>query len=192
MTKKVITSKNTSINKDKIPAIYGKLAKAGVYGTHLFDVGCGKWTKHVSEYAKENGICKHYHGFDKYNQPKRENEKVRLIAEAEMIKRPCNANIFISSNVLNVIDSYTRRKEYIREILKMMKPTIDELYITVYEGDRSGIGRLTKKDCWQTNMKRKDVIEELSNILKDIWDEDNDPLRTTWTVSKHKGIIKIS
>ena len=42
----------------------------------------------------------------------------------------------------------------------------EKLYITVYDGDRSGIGRITKTDkngsaaCWQENRKYKDYIPE--------------------------------
>lgn len=165
---KVITSKNTSINKDKVPAIYGTLAKHGIYGTHIFDVGCGKYVQHIRSYAKNNGLCTHWHGFDPYNRPKKINERVTELAFEEKYRAygDLNPNVFISSNVLNVIKGGCRQREYLCSIFRMMKP-IDECYITVYEGNRSGIGKVTKKDCWQENKKLKEYFELVLMAYRD-------------------------
>ena len=161
-----ITSKDTSINKDKVPAIFGELAKRGVYGTHLFDIGCGKWTAHISRYAKDKGICTYYHGFDKYNRSKKQNEKVSEIAFDEKFNKKGNPNVFISSNVLNVIKGDDRKRTYLQSIFRMMKD-VDECYITVYEGNRSGCGKITKKDCWQENKKLIDYFEIVKDAYRD-------------------------
>lgn len=165
---KVITSKNTSINKDKVPAIYGKLAKHGIYGTHVFDVGCGKYVQHIRSYAKNYGICTHWHGFDPYNRPKKINERVTELAFEEKYRAygDLNPNVFVSSNVLNVIKGEGRQREYLVGIFRMMKG-IDECYITVYEGNRSGVGRITKRDCWQENKKLKEYFEIVNMAYRD-------------------------
>lgn len=163
---KVITSRNTSINKDKVPAIYSTLAKHGYYGTHIFDVGCGKYTRHIKEFAKENCICTYWHGFDPYNQSEGHNDKVRMIAFDERYAGEKNPNMFVSSNVLNVINGSNRQREYLHSIFRMMKD-IDECYITVYEGNRSGIGRITKKDCWQENKKINEYLELVITAYRD-------------------------
>lgn len=161
-----ITSRNTSVNKDRVPAIFRKLADHGIYGTHLFDVGCGKWTKHISQYAKHEGLCTYYHGFDKYNQPKDRNDETAAIAFGEKYKIEENPNVFISSNVLNVIKGNDRKRSYLVGIFRMMKD-IDECYITVYEGNRSGKGNITKKDCWQENRKLEDYLEIVKDAYRD-------------------------
>lgn len=166
--KALITSKNTSVNKDTIPAIYTKLTKHGIYGTHIFDVGCGKWTKHISSFAKKNGMCTYWHGFDPYNQTKDHNAKVTEIAWEERWKteKEKNANMFISSNVLNVIKGEDRQRSYLQSIFRIMKEC-DECYITVYEGNKSGIGKITKKDCWQENKRLADYFELVLMAYRD-------------------------
>ncbi len=166
--KAIITSKNTSTNKEKVPAIYKKLDKCAVHGTHLFDVGCGKWTKHIAKYAKDHAICDHWHGFDPYNQTKQNNEDVTKVAWSEKL-RPYgeeNPNVFVSSNVLNVIKGSERQRGYLQSIFRMMK-RIDECYITVYEGDKSGSGRMTKKDCWQENKRLIEYFELVKMAYRD-------------------------
>lgn len=159
---KTITSKNTSINKDRVPAIYSKLAKQGVYGTHIFDIGCGKWTRHISQFAKKNAMCAYWHGYDPYNKTKSHNEKIVKLAFEELFSD--NPNVLISSNVLNVIK--VGRRGYLQSIFRRMKD-IDELYITVYEGDKSGIGRMTARDRWQENRKLSTYYEEVLQAYRD-------------------------
>lgn len=162
----LITSRNTSVNKDTIPAIYTKLAKHGVYGTHIFDVGCGKWTKHIASFAKDNAMCTYWHGFDPFNQSREHNSKISETAWSEKWKpdKERNPNMFISSNVLNVIYGAERQKAYLQSIFRLMKDC-DECYITVYEGNKSGIGKETKRDCWQENKKLIDYIQ----LVKDAY-----------------------
>lgn len=187
---KVITSKNTSINKDKVPAIYSTLAKHGIYGTHIFDVGCGKYTRHIKEFAKENCICTYWHGFDPYNQSKDNNEKVTKVAFDEKYAGDENPNVFISSNVLNVIKGADRQRTYLQSIFRRMKD-IDECYITVYEGNRSGIGKVTKKDCWQENKKLKEYFEIVKMAYRDTHMVDYTEMRLTHNIDIKYGMIRV-
>ena len=58
------------------------------------------------------------------------------------------------TNVLNVIYDAYNILEIIENIAKLLK--IDGIAIfTMYEGDKSGIGKETKPDCWQRNSKTK-------------------------------------
>lgn len=180
------TSKNTSINKDRVPAIYGKLSKHGVYGTHLFDVGCGKWTAHIKKYAKEKGICTHWHGFDPYNQSKQHNEKIIELAFEELFSD--NPNVLVSSNVLNVIKA--GRRDYLQSIFRRMKD-IDELYITVYEGNKSGIGRMTSKDCWQENRRLESYVEEVMTAYKDTHMADFEEGNIKHSIDIKYGMIRV-
>ena len=60
---------------------------------------------------------------------------------------------------MNVIKGEKFRIDYLKDIMQYMRKG-EKLYITVYDGDKSGIGRMTKKDCWQENRKYKDYIPE--------------------------------
>ena len=53
----------------------------------------------------------------------------------------------ICSNVFNVI----KEKEVIYDLYKMIRSFEVPYFITVYEGDKSWVGRETKKDCYQRN-----------------------------------------
>ena len=50
------------------------------------------------------------------------------------------------SNVLNVIKEKRIRYHIVRKCLSLLKPG-GTIYISVYEGDRSKVGRKTKEDC---------------------------------------------
>lgn len=68
------------------------------------------------------------------------------------------------SNVLNVINDNDSQ-------LKLLQKAFDNLknggscFITVYEGDRSGIGRQTGPDQWQENKKLDNYLSLVSEIF---------------------------
>lgn len=126
------TSKETSINQFRLPSVYSKV-KFVPYSTVL-DYGCGKYTYHIYKRVREQN-CR-YIPYDPYNLPNSQlpNEIVSYA---------------VCSNVLNVIDDIDEIKRIIRELCNIAYT----VYITVYEGDKSGIGRVTKEDCYQRNNK---------------------------------------
>ena len=68
------------------------------------------------------------------------------------------------SNVLNVV----REKDVRLSILRMAKERLKnegKLFITVYEGDRSSVGRKTGTDQWQNNMKTTQYLDEVRQIF---------------------------
>ena len=145
------TSADTSINRNKLPAIYRKLSKRGILKGTVLDFGCGKYTAHSAEYCAENGAD--YHGVDKYNRTSDENL-------AEIVYCATHGtDIVICSNVLNVIDS----EEEIDIILKLL-PGFGRTYITVYEGDKTGKGKQTGKDQYQRNEPLKAYVERAKNL----------------------------
>ena len=142
------TSANTSINKDKLPAIYGKLAKMGIILDNALDYGCGKY---FDNYALGDGVK----GYDCFNYDKPEN-LTRIY------------DVVISSNVLNVI----AEKEVREEVLwQMAQQCLDgaTVYITVYDGDKSGVGRPTSEDSWQENRKIKTYLPEVQRVFPDAY-----------------------
>lgn len=140
------TSANTSINSTKLPAIYGKVKELNNSTMSVIDYGCGKYLE--SYKAKVN--CQLF-GYDPYNHPIRSALNRRY-------------DVAICSNVLNVI-----RERSIRDlVLKELRRLAPLVYITVYEGNKSGVGKVTKKDCWQENRKLPDYITELKSVFRNV------------------------
>jgi len=158
-----ITSANTSINKTKPPAIVKLVEKIGGFkrGQSVFDYGCGKYPD-VTEKAIQGKTRVRYAGYDLYNRTQEENDKA-----CREIPEGC-AHVVLLSNVLNVI--HPRAIQAVTAIRAQEKLRIGgTLYITVYEGDKSGSGRMTKEDCWQENRKTEDYMP----MLRDIFGEEN-------------------
>ena len=168
MTTQTYSSAATSINSIKLPAIYNKLTdSAYLWASSYLDFGCGRYTQHIAdhvatrayevaqqsrEHRDHMGI---WHGYDAYNQTEEVNE---LELEAFREEGEYLDQMVICSNVLNVIDS----EETIAWIAARLMAWADNgaaIMVTVYEGDKSGVGRPTKTDCYQRNEKITDYLK---------------------------------
>lgn len=162
-----ITSKNTSVNK--LAAFYKKAVKAGIIGYEetVLDYGCGKNIEYLSEFADENNFA--VMGYDPYHMTRKQNNTALHHANMRHV------DLIACNNVLNVLDDEALRLacHKIRAIVLKYKVPV---YFTVYEGDKSGIGKATKKDCYQRNNKAQRYVE----YLKDFFDK----------VTIKNGIIK--
>lgn len=153
-------SAKTSINANKVPAIFRKLpwAKAKLDCQDRFinvDIGGGKYdtaTEYLSKFGIENLI------FDPYNRDFKHNLRVVM----EVAVEP--ANTATISNVLNVIKEREKRLE----ILRTAKRWSRTVFIKVHEGDKSGIGKQTKAGCWQENRRTTDYIAEVLEVFPDV------------------------
>ena len=146
------TSANTSINSEKLPAVY---RKAKLTARIVMDYGCGRYTDHIKEYV--NAQNKVYLPYDPYNQPEDKNKlSVTYVLNAMYARFPVDV---ICSNVLNVIDDDETVQKIARHIENITARTTGTGYVTVYEGNRSGTGKQTGKDQYQRN-------EPLRNYLK--------------------------
>ena len=168
MTTQTYSSAATSINSTKLPAIYNKLTdSAYLWASSYLDFGCGRYTQHIAdhvatkayevaqqsrEHRDHMGI---WHGYDAYNQTEEVNE---LELEAFREEGEYLDQMVICSNVLNVIDS-EETIAWIAARLVTWADTGAAVMVTVYEGDRSGIGRPTKADCYQRNEKITDYLK---------------------------------
>lgn len=150
------TSANTSINKHKVPALF-TLAKAKFEpNTINFDIGGGKYdtaTDYLHGLDVQNLI------WDKYNRSEVWNKNV-----INTLINCGGADTVTISNVLNVIEEWENRHELLQLAYTFSKPTAT-IYITVYEGDKSGIGRQTKDDCYQLNRATADYVDEISMVF---------------------------
>ena len=122
------TSAGTS--QKQLPALYKYLDRFTFHA--LLDYGCGKYDV-FKRYVESLG--KTYFGYDKYNQP-----------EQALSYRP---DLITCANVLNVIDNDDTLNEIIAYIASYGVPAI----FSIYEGNRSGVGKVTKKDCYQRNQR---------------------------------------
>lgn len=144
------SSSNTSINKSKLPKIFGKLLPGLPAEITVFDYGCGKYTDHIRKAVEK--ACRRYLPYDPFNQTIQVNEDSRQWAF--LCKLAGTPIIVTCSNVLNVIDD----DETIAHIIDDMRSLGNRCFVTVYEGDKSGIGRYTGKDAFQRNLKLKEYI----------------------------------
>lgn len=140
--KQIYTSANTSVNSSRLPKIYN-LAKEKIEGKSVLDYGCGKYFDNYIDKVNAG-----LYGYDKYNRH-----------DEIMLER--NYDIVVCSNVLNVIAVLDERLRILKE-MKRLAPTV---LITVYEGDKSRIGKETKKDCYQLNRYAADYIGELMQVF---------------------------
>ena len=129
------SSKNTSVNSKKLPAIYNKIKWRSFSGQTVLDIGAGKYTQHIKDFLSYWDI--HYVPFDPYN----------CSAEDNLYASCVHPDVVICSNVFNVI----KEKEVIYDLYFMIASFNVPFFITIYEGDKSWVGRETKKDCYQRN-----------------------------------------
>lgn len=152
------TSSATSVNRSKLPAVYRKatLSKTTPF---VVDYGCGKYIDHIRKYLAES--CKELYPYDPYNQPKVENlHTVDFVRWASRLSIEVD---IVCSNVLNVIDSDGEVSRIANDIERVVKATGGHAYITVYEGDRSGVGRPTGKDQYQRNEPIREYLRFFHN-----------------------------
>lgn len=159
-TNQSITSKNTSVNSTKFPYIYShinwiKLRKAFPCNITpvILDYGCGRKTDHIENFLRHMRFK--YKGYDPYWKTEKENKEALAISP----------DIIICSNVLNVI----AEKELVNQIHDWMKNSGALYFIKVYSGNKSCIGEVSKKDCFQRNELTENYIRYCSEgIRKDI------------------------
>lgn len=154
------TSSATSINRSKLPAVYRK-ASLSRTTPFVVDFGCGKYTDHIRSALAEQH--KELYPYDPYNQPDAVN-----IHTMDFVRWACDRHCeidIVCSNVLNVIDSDGEVSRICYGIERVVEATGGTAYITVYEGDRSGVGRQTGVDQYQRNEPLRDYLRFFHNAV---------------------------
>lgn len=142
-------SADTSINCGKLPTVYGKIEFPT--GCTALNYGGGKFDNTV-KFGIANGFTDLI--FDPFNRSHEWNaEIVKSISEN-------GVDLAILSNVLNVIKEANVRG-FVLDVLANTLNDNKPLFITVYEGDRTGRGRQTSKSAWQENRKLKEYLTEV-------------------------------
>lgn len=153
------TSKRTSINTKKLPAIYSKLDLNKLVGKKIFDYGAGK--PETCQIIR-NELWKYrieYIPYDKYNLPEELNR--------QNLASAVRADAFICSNVLNVIKEDAIIQNIIETIAyKSLRSNTQfnhkPFFFTIYDGNKSGIGRQSQDDCWQRNQKLQSYLDDFN------------------------------
>lgn len=145
----------TSINSNKLPAIY-RMVNFNE-GDVVVDFGGGKFDNAV-EYIRDKGatLCV----YDPYNRSAEHNKEVLRI-----LRENGGADAAVNSNVLNVIKEPEARKNVLENIARITKPGAP-IYITVYEGKGNGQEGPTKSG-YQLNRKTADYLEEIQEVFPD-------------------------
>jgi len=138
------SSANTSINSVKLPAV-SKVIKWEMFrDKRVLDYGGGKYNN-FKDWLKENYNIDLLI-YDPYNRTKEENDHA--------LENPI-FDLVLCSNVLNVI----KEEEVVDKIIFNITQMADNFVFSIYEGNKSGIGKNSKKDCWQRNEVKTDYLE---------------------------------
>ena len=141
------TSARTSVNVRNLPKVFGKLPEDLPRHSLVYDLGAGKFTNHIESFIRSRGLV--YLPYDPYNKPDDVNAtSTTYLLNAMHCRYPVTVTC---SNVLNVIDDDAEIKKIAAGIVHIVLRTGGKAYITVYVGDRSGIGRQTGPDQYQRN-----------------------------------------
>lgn len=153
----MITSMNTSINKNKVPKLFTIVDKH--YGwkkdTTNLDLGGGKYDTAVI-YLRKKGVMNLVS--DVFNRPIEHN----LLVHSYLTKH--KVDTVTLSNVLNVIKERGDRKTMLYNSLGHLKKG-GVIYISVYEGNKTGKGKVTKPDCWQENKPLKYYLSLVKKVF---------------------------
>lgn len=145
------TSQDTSINVINKVYTKGKYVK----GSNILDYGGGKYDSNI-EYMEQKG-CRVI-VYDPYNRSEEYNKNTMDFVSNNLI------HYIVCSNVLNVIKEDNIITEIIKNILEIkQKNNGCKVYISVYEGDKTGNQKETTKG-WQRNQKTSCYIEFIKNL----------------------------
>lgn len=149
------TSERTSINADKLPALF-KMVTFAPKSMNL-DYGGGRFdnvTEFLAEKDVENLV------YDPYNRSAEHNKSVLA-----KVRSNGGADTITCSNVLNVVKEPEVRQSILNNIKKLLKPN-GTVYITVYEGLKDKPEGPTKSG-YQLNRKTEDYLDEIRKVFPD-------------------------
>lgn len=159
---RTITSKMTSVNTFQLPAVWKKLNYEWMSKHKISDIvdyGAGrKATQNNVFYYLLNNYkeYQHYWPYDPYwvDEDRNKNAISCLLAWRQ-------ADLCVCANVLNVIKEMQDLHNIISQV------TQAEYWVfQIYEGDKTGIGKETKPDCWQRNSKTQWYADVIRDIIK--------------------------
>lgn len=141
----------TSIKQ--VPALFKKVY--WMDGTTNLDIGGGKYDL-GSEYLSTKGVMNLI--LDPYCRSEIQNRIVTNLLSSRKV------NTVTISNLLCVIKSKAERGRILRSAKNHLRKN-GLCYISIYEGDKSGIGKKTTINTWQNNKKLHEYYDEITKIF---------------------------
>ena len=157
-----ITSKNTALNqiaKTFTEKKYSDLFKDSI----ILDYGCGKGMSRM--YCLKALQASAWYGYDKYHEPYTDMETI-----SEFIRTVQDGNkkaVITVNNVLNVLQDREAIREIFHFTLRMVSLLNCTVIFKIYEGNGTGNGKITKKDCYQRNQKTSAYEDMLKEFIND-------------------------
>lgn len=150
-------SDSTSINKNKLPAIFTYLNKKDLLkdGSYNFDIGGGKFDN-ATEYLAKQGVTNLI--YDKFNRSESWNNDILNIVKSR------KAETCTISNVLNVICEDV----IILDLLRMAKKYANITYITVYQDKKKSAGANEKRKSYQRHAPIIDYVDLCKQVFKNV------------------------
>lgn len=157
------TSADTSLNQ--ISAGLKHAVKSGLIQPNSINVdnGGGRYDlgkEHVE--SSIQGAKLHVH--DPFNRSEEHNEEVKK-------KTKGKADYVGMHNVLNVIKEPEERQKALESVKSFMKPKTGIAHLTVYQGNKSGQGKVSKKNkntgasSWQEHRPTSSYIDEVEKVF---------------------------
>lgn len=154
-----ITSKDTCIKT--LPRLFRmskEFPELFQSGNLNLDYGGGKYDD-VTNMLSLSGITNLV--FDPFNRDNKHNSNIQYHLTCVSGADSCTI-----SNVLNVIKEPMFRHRALVNAKHMMKKGA-KVYITIHDGDRSGVGKATGKG-WQENRATKTYVEEVAQVFGNV------------------------
>lgn len=137
----------------QIPALFKKIPWE--FGKFNLDIGGGKYdlgTEYLKEKFHVSSVV-----YDPFNRPAAENEVILNQIFDPHCLRWSTVTI---ANVLNVIEDEDDRAQILR-IAHQALCSGGKVYISIYEGDKSGVGKVTSTGSYQRNLKTREYLKEV-------------------------------
>jgi hypothetical protein len=153
--KQQYSGKNTSSNNWRLPKLFKQVEKFGGFtaGTSNIDLGCGRDPSNVTEFMSKRDVT---------NIPVDPNWDFPAPTEEQLQQVVGSITI---SNVLNVIKEKRARISLLAQAALLASRDDAHVYISIYQGDKSGRGRRTKKDCWQLHQPTDWYLREVRSVF---------------------------
>ena len=162
LLKQEFSSRDTSINSNRTPAVYGMVDKIDGWreGTVNIDIGGGKYDT-LTQALADKGVTSYI--YEPYGRTNNENAYIL----AQLQSKELQGDTATCSNVLNVIKEADVRDNVVHQVAKSIKPD-GVAYFTIYEGNGKGRGAVSKNDCWQNNRKTETYVDEVRQHFGDV------------------------
>lgn len=148
MTNQEFSSKDTSINT--VNKVYTKYTFYD--GSNVLDYGGGRYDANTEFMKSKNVFVDVY---DPFNRTEQHNKKV---IDKYKNQKP---DYVVCSNVLNVI----KESEIVEDVVRKIANYKTTSLFVVYEGDKSGKGKVTSKG-YQRNQRKEDYFKLLSKYFE--------------------------